>query len=609
MTRLLVVALVSCLMITTISPAKAENRVVGYIKSGQSAAEVAKLGDTAFTPIYEGQHLGFLKGPIWVKLHLDAIPPPSQMFLSIRPIHLDQIAIYDARSPHEPLFVGGDTVESPLALQRNAYTLKLSDDYFGGSLLIRLETRNVMQPSFNIYSTAEILRIEKILGLIFSIAFSATLFYLLWATIALFLTPSWLLASYILRLTFYLLVLFVHSGTFRFLMAPDGIPPQDLVHNFSALGYITVAQVFDYMLLLELRGRRGPRLFLAIVGIFALIKLLAVSIGELGFALQMNNLSAIVTLFIGILAALAAKRRLSEAHTISCTLIVFYFLLQALPLAVLILAAELQSPHYSMLMDVAFLNYSIVPGAYVTYLLFQRHKAIIRERHIIEEQKNALQAVARLESEKRAEIGNLLKMLTHEVKTPLAMLQMSQTIGELNEALVAKAVATIRHILHQCDRVDDIETGNFTITLTPVNIHHAVLKASQDTGVAVDIASCATPQGFADFNLLQIVLQNLLYNAEKYRLPDTAIKAEITLHEDTIALRLVNINGSKTLPDPYRMFEKYYRHSGASSQPGTGLGLYIVSQLCERMSVMVNAEVEGTQIIFVLRFPCAPTPM
>lgn len=585
------------------SAAWAQIRVVGYIMSDQSAPEVAQLEEVAFTSLRNGQGLGFLDRPIWVRIELDVRPPPIQTFLSVGPIHLDHIAIYDARYPQEPLFLGGDAVTSPLTVQRNGYTLPLASDVFGSSLLIRLETRNLMQPVFHVLSISEILQIEQILGLSFGIAFSATLFYFLWALTATFLMPSWLLGSYMLRLGCYLAVLFIHSGTLRLLLATDSLPAQDVVHNLSALAYITIAQLFDYMLLRELRGRWGPWVFLCIIVIFLLVKFAAFGAGEVALALQMNNLSALVTLCIGMIVAFAAPRNLGEAWGISRISLVLYFVLQAVPVAALILAVELQSTRYSMLMDIAFLNYSVFPGAYVTYLLFHRHSRILRERRQVEEQKNALRTIARIESEKRTEIGNLLQMLTHEVKTPLAMLQMSQTVGELDEALVTKAIGTIRHILQQCDRVDEIDSGHLTVAMGPVDLGRATLKESQNAGIVVDLAGDVTALVLADANLLQIVLHNLLHNAQKYRRPGTAITAQITLGGDLITLRLSNVNGSQTLPDPDRMFEKYYRHSGAMAQTGTGLGLYIVSQLCRRMSVHVHAEIAAERVTLVLQFP------
>lgn len=602
MTRYSAILIALCMLLVTISPASAEMRVVGYIMGDQPVEDIAALEDAAFLTLRDGQSLGFLDGPIWVKLEVGPRATPEPMFLSVRPIHLDHIAVYDADQPQEPLFEGGDAVRSPMTVQRNGYTLPLSDDVFDGYLLIRLESENLMQPAFRIMPLAEVLRLDQTLSISFTIALSATLFYLLWAASASVLIPSWLLGSYVVRLSLYLGVLFIHSGTLRMLVATDSLPAQDVAHNLSALAYITVAQIFDYMLLRELRGRWWPRVYLIAVVMFALVKFTAFGSDAVAFALQMNNLSALVTLFLGLIAAFAAPGDDAGSPRLSRIATGFYFLLQALPLGALILAVEVQSERYQILMELAFLNYSILPGAYVTYLLFQRHRRIIRERQVMEQQRNALRATAQIEAEKRSEIGNLLQMLTHEVKTPLAMLRMSQTVGELDEALVTKAIGTISHILQQCDRVDEIENGDLTADIGPVDLGRALRKASQDTSVTVEILCANGVHAYADPNLLQIVLHNLLNNAQKYHRPVTAITAEITREENEVTLRLANLIGSHTAPDPERMFKKYYRHSVAGGQSGTGLGLYIVSQLCQRMSVKVCAEIEGDRVTLILRF-------
>ena len=607
MTRYSAILITLCVLLATISPASAEMRVVGYIMTDQPAEDIALLEDAAFMPLRDGQSLGFLDSPIWVKLELGPRATPDPMFLSIRPIHLDHIAVYDARRPQEPLFSGGDAVRSPMSVQRNGYTVPLSNDAYCGHLLIRLESHNLMQPSFRIMPLAEIMRLDQTLSISFTIALSATLFYLLWAASAAILIPSWLLGSYVLRLSFYLWVLFIHSGTLRMLVATDSLPAQDVAHNLSALAYITIAQIFDYMLLRELRGRWWPRIYLFAAIVFALVKFTAFGSGAVTFALQMNNLSALVMLCLGLVAAFAAPREATGSSRMSRVATGFYFLLQALPLGALILAVEVQSARYQILMELAFLNYSILPGAYVTYLLFQRHRRIIREQQALKEQRNTLRAAARVEAEKRSEIGNLLQMLTHEVKTPLAMLRMSQTVGELDEKLVNKAIGTISHILQQCDRVDEIENGDLTANMGPVDLGRALLKASQDTGVTVDTLHDIGAQAIADPNLLQIVLNNLLNNAQKYHRPDTAITAEITREGNEVALRLANRISSQSAPDPERMFKKYYRHSGAGGQSGTGLGLYIVARLCHQMSVDVRAEIEDDKVTMILRFsPATP---
>jgi signal transduction histidine kinase len=574
-----------------------------YVSGDWTAKEVAELSASAFTDLHQGQSQGFIDGPIWVKIVLGERRGADTQFLAIRPIHLDSVEIYSRDSLYRPLYRGGDTMRSPISYLRNGYTVHLPDDVFGNSLFVRLESRNIMQPVFAVLPLSEILRLEQVQSISFTIAFAATLFYLLWAASTVLMHPSLLLGSYIVRLVCYLAVLLIHSGTLRVLTSSDSIAPQDFAHNFSALLYITLAQLFDYMLLRQLRGTWGPRLFLLATVMFGLAKFVVFAGGDVSLALQLNNLSALITLCLGFAASFAARSQISGVFGLSRLSIGIYFILQAVPLAALMLANILESAHFRAIMEVAFLNYSIFPGAYVTYLLFRRQRWIVREQRILSDQQKILRAEAKAEIAKRTEIGNLLQMLTHEVKTPLATLQMAQTVGALDEHLVGKAVKTITHVLQQCDRVDEIESGQLKIEVRPTDLPKALRTASDDTQIGIQVVSANTPLVMADPNLLQIVLNNLLNNAAKYRKAGTPIVATYETQSDCVTLYLSNRCRPPTLPDPKRMFIKYYRHSNTEAQPGTGLGLYIVAQLCHRMGVNVHAELDGDMLSIVLRFP------
>lgn len=584
--------------------AHTEIRSIRYVSGDWTADEVTKLPASAFTELQQGKSHGFVDGSIWVELLLDDRQGSEQMYLTIRPIHLDSIVVYSREDLDRPLYVGGDTIRSPISYLRDGYTVELKDDVFGDSLIVRLESRNIMQPFFTVTPLSDILRLEQFLSISFTIAFSATLFYMLWAASTVLIYPTLLLGSYLLRLVCYLMVLLIHSGTWRLLSSSESIGPQDFAHNFSALLYITLAQIFDYMLLRQLHGTWGARLFLVAAIIFGGAKLAAFAGGEVSLALQINNLSVLTTLCIGVVASFAAKSQISLELGLTRFSVGMYFILQTLPLAALMLANALESAHFRAIMEFAFLNYSIFPGAYVTYLLFRRQRLIVKQEQIFSEQQKILRAEAKAEVAKRNEIRNLLEMLTHEVKTPLATLQMAQTIGALDEQLVGKAVKTITHVLKQCDRVDEIESGRMKVEMRSVELPKALRTASDDTQIDIQqVVSADLPQSWADPNLLQIVLHNLLNNAAKYRKPDTPIMATYAVESNCVTLHLSNQCSPRTHPDPKRMFTKFYRHSGTAAQHGTGLGLYIVAQLCQRMQINVHAEIADDVLTIVLKFP------
>jgi signal transduction histidine kinase len=70
-----------------------------------------------------------------------------------------------------------------------------------------------------------------------------------------------------------------------------------------------------------------------------------------------------------------------------------------------------------------------------------------------------------------------------------------------------------------------------------------------------------------------------------------------------VTLRLSNRVERGTEPDSSRAFEKYYRAERASGQSGTGLGLYIVRQLSERMDIDVELIAEDGCVSVILTLP------
>ena len=93
----------------------------------------------------------------------------------------------------------------------------------------------------------------------------------------------------------------------------------------------------------------------------------------------------------------------------------------------------------------------------------------------------------------------------------------------------------------------------------------------------------------ADEKRLVQVLLNLLENAEKYA-PDTGIDVWAVLTGERYEIHIRDY-GSGILPEdmPF-VTQKFYRGKNVQEKPGSGLGLYIVSYIMERMKGGVALE-------------------
>jgi signal transduction histidine kinase len=120
-------------------------------------------------------------------------------------------------------------------------------------------------------------------------------------------------------------------------------------------------------------------------------------------------------------------------------------------------------------------------------------------------------------------------------------------------------------------------------------------------------------------DFFQTMVSNLLDNALGYSPPKSPVHVSLQdmpasgVRPRHLMLTVRNTLGKAGLPDPKRLFEKYYRAQGAHQRTGSGLGLYLVKSLAERAQGGIghraekNTDVGGeshTCVVFELWLPC-----
>lgn len=552
-----------------------------------------------------GQSLGFQSRPVWLRMHFHQPALPEHPWLLIQPVHLDSIRVLSALNPEVTLLEAGDRVTRSGSIIPYAYTLPIAPSTLSGGLLVRVDSKNVMQPMVSIQSRSGLHNQGVFFYTLFSVAFAVTLLYLLWAATAIMTSYSPLIVAFLVRMSLYLVTLVVHMGLTRPLASGEGLLSQDLWHNATALLYITAAQVFDYMLLRELGTRWVSRIFAAFVGIFTLAKAAAWGLVDVSLALQLNNASALGALLLALVSLPWIRQKNTSIYSITPGAVMTYFLLQAAPLSLVFIGAQYESAAFAQFLSVAFMAVAIVPGGYITYLLFRRQRSLLEQRSRLAARAKALQARSDEERAKRREIGQLLEMLSHEIRTPLATLRMAHRLNELDVEVISRATDAIGHALGQADRVDELERGRLRVRKVRFDLRALmsdIIEARRFTprisGNHVLVA--------ADPDLTRVVLTNLLENAEKYGARGEPIHARLFCEPSgRVVLRIDNAVVEGEEPDPQQVFTKYFRGEAAIGQSGTGLGLYIARVLAERMSLSLEMNVSVGRVSVALGFPDA----
>jgi signal transduction histidine kinase len=109
-----------------------------------------------------------------------------------------------------------------------------------------------------------------------------------------------------------------------------------------------------------------------------------------------------------------------------------------------------------------------------------------------------------------------------------------------------------------------------------------------------------------DKNLLQVILLNLFENAQKYAPADSAIRVGLKQydHPTRIEIGVINRSQEGEWLDQEKIFSKFYRGTHARRVSGSGLGLYIVKALLEKLGGSVSCDRDGADVHFRVVLPC-----
>lgn len=250
----------------------------------------------------------------------------------------------------------------------------------------------------------------------------------------------------------------------------------------------------------------------------------------------------------------------------------------------------------------------------------------VGEQHAARQARQA-QQVAEASNQAKTEF---LSRMSHELRTPLnAILGFAQLLHlDTTRTLTDSQAQQVQWILSAGQQllalVEDVldltkvEAGEIRMNLQPVDVGPALAASlAMLDGVAtrhevrfIDRLPASPLRVLADPQRLQQVLVNLLSNGCKYNRPGGHVTIDARQDGDDVVIQITD-NGIGMAPeDAAQLFQPFKRVvSSAHYIEGTGLGLYIVKQLVERMRGDVTVDTrEGLGSCFTLRLPAVAIP-
>ena len=217
-----------------------------------------------------------------------------------------------------------------------------------------------------------------------------------------------------------------------------------------------------------------------------------------------------------------------------------------------------------------------------------------------------------IEVRRRIEQDRFLSMLSHELKSPMSVIRMALGIADLPPTIrqsVEHAVMGMNAVVNRCLQLNRLRYGR----LRPVSVPCKIDEVLQEVLVAnacpqlpdpqlEDLPSCKT-----DSRFLSIILGNLVDNALKYGAPDAKLKIAAVpqqyLGRAGVRVEIANAPGAAGMPDPRRVFRKYYRALGARGKTGAGLGLHIASGFAKKIGARLSYHPGANEVKFELWIP------
>lgn len=298
------------------------------------------------------------------------------------------------------------------------------------------------------------------------------------------------------------------------------------------------------------------------------------------------------------------------------------------------------------------LGSNLFSGLMVQAVLWRRTHLQIRERNALRLQLEASKQSAQYEAARRTESANLLGMLVHEIKNPLASIAIaSKTLSKAlpaNESMpdgaapeafgmpaqqlrfIQNAVQGIDAVLERCVDADRLEQGALRVQTHPHDVAQLLgdWVSTEPEVHRIRLALAAPLPAEVDAPLLCLMVRNLLNNALKYSPERSEVWLTLAATGNTGAgnagscmngdehaghpgflLKVANAVGKAGVPDPERVFQKYYRAPHAQRQTGTGLGLYWVHGVAQLLGGWVAhrfVAADPLPVVFELWLPAKP---
>jgi signal transduction histidine kinase len=233
----------------------------------------------------------------------------------------------------------------------------------------------------------------------------------------------------------------------------------------------------------------------------------------------------------------------------------------------------------------------------------------------------SLQLESALSAEKmiRANQSHFIDMISHEYRTPLAIIRANLDFLKLLEGdsdpQKKEILAKMTRAVQRSTEIFDVGAATGTIE-QKLSLQNQTIPLRGFFTTIIDEARvlCGDFYRLTLSDQLPAVLQgdprslktaflNMLDNAVKYSPPGSMVDVGVVEDSGSLQISIMNSIRTDAIIDTARLFDKFYQGSDGHETRGSGVGLYLVRRIVEQQGGSVVVSVNATEFKGIVRLP------
>lgn len=578
---------------------------------------LAEAMQRPFRPMPAVLTAGYSAATYWVRLTLRPPDGARELVLRIRPAHLDDLLLH-APAPGAPgqwvLSQVGDRFPQGRQERHGATHSLLVQGLQGETVVyLRVRSTNNLQMYAQAMLPDDAAEADALQATLVGMYFGVMLALVVWALVDVVINRDRVVAWFIPYQWVNLLFGAGLMGYFNWLLPPMWSRHADLLTSSMVIATPFFSIICNRALLATQQAAPWGLKLLAVAAVVPVLEWVALLAGFARPALLCNTLLILslgVLLFIISLTtrsdAPARRRMLRWAYAI----LLAHMVLAALaPLA--LINGQTWLLHSSLV-------HGLLTGVMMFALLHLRSRDLLssRQRALVELQLERERAER--ERLRREDKARFMTMLTHELHQPLMVMRLALAQADadpqgrmdaLGRSQLHQAVQGMESLIERCVQADRVEQTDAPLVLQRFMVAPVMQDLLEGSGQAGRVV-LAVPEDLAlstDESLFRIIVGNLLDNALKYSAEgqdvEVTVRAATEQGQQRVEVLVANLPGPAGLPDPQRVFQKYYRSRGATKLRGTGLGLWLIRALSQQLGGDATLQNNAGRVEFRVHLP------